>query len=301
MKRISAAAMRPDINLLIVFDAVAETKSVTVAARKLALSQSAVSHALNRLRDVLGDPLFTRCRKGLLPTAWATSMIAPVRDVLACVDALMANRSFDPATVARRFRLGASDYATLTLVPNLVRRLRKLAPNILLEIVPVGADTLAQMEDGRLDLSFWGTAPPPAPFITQELFREHYVGLMATDHPLMRGKARARVTVSQYLAYPHITVSLRDPGQNVVDQCLSKLGRSRKIMTVSHSFGGNMQCLRDTDLIATLPSRLCAGDMMQGLVKFKLPILVPDYGYSVCWHRRVDGDAGVQWLKGRLA
>lgn len=292
--------MRPDLNLLIVFDAVAQTGSVTAAAERLSLSQPAVSHALKRLRDLLGDPLFIRTRKGFLPTPRAETMLGPVRAMLTSAETLLANREFNPATDARRLRLGGSDYAALTLVPSLVRALRKAAPNIKVEIVPVGAATLAHLEEGKLDLSFWGTKSPPPPFRAQTLFREHYVGLMSARHPLARGLKKPNVTLSQYLAYPHISVSMRDPGRNELDLALSRLGRSRNIAVSSHSFAGNMQCLRDGDLIATPPSRLCVGAMIKGLKTFKLPLSVPDYFYSLVWHERNDKDPALIWLRGLL-
>ena len=292
--------MRPDLNLLIVFDAVAEVRSVTLAAHRLALSQSAVSHALNRLRDIAGDPLFTRSRKGLQLSARALDMVVPVREMLTSANVIMSNRAFDPMTSERRFKLAASDYAALAVVPELIRRLRKHAPNIILEIVPAGVDTLAQLEDGSVDFSFWGTVPPPLPYHSQLLFMERYVGLISARHPLATRSKKPKLTLRQYLSCSHVTVSIGAPGLNAVDQVLMKLGHKRKIAAVSHSFIGNMQCLKTTDLIATLPSRICKGELTQGLVTFDIPLKVPEFGYSVCWHRRVDADEGVNWLRSQI-
>ena len=292
--------MRPDLNLLIVFDAVAEARSVTLAADRLSLSQSAVSHALNRLREIVGDPLFTRSRKGLQLSARALEMVAPVKDMLTSANMLMSNREFNPTTAERRFRVAASDYAALAVVPYLIRNVRKQAPNIVLDIVPAGANTLAQLEDGSVDFSFWGTSPPPLPYYSQRLFNERYVGVMSAQHQLAIGKIKPKITLKQYLSCSHLTVSIGVQGINVVDQILMKLGHKRKIAAISHSFIGNIQCLKTTDLIATLPSRICTSELIQGLVMFEIPLDLPEMEYSVCWHRRADADAGARWLRSLL-
>ena len=134
--------MKPDLNLLAVFDAVARTGSVTAAAEHLGLSQPAVSHALNRLRATVGDPLFTRSGRGLVPTPAALAMLAPARDLLARATALLSPQQFKPDSATMVFRLGASDFAAHTLVPDLVLRLRQAAPLVTLEVLPVGDQTL---------------------------------------------------------------------------------------------------------------------------------------------------------------
>jgi DNA-binding transcriptional LysR family regulator len=249
---------------------------------------------------LLGDPLFTRSRSGLELTPRAISLVAPVREILVSVDALIANREFDPASDTRRFRIGASDYSAATIMPALVKHIRKNAPQVVLEFESVNSNTLQQLEVGLLDLSFWGTTPPTTPYHSHVLFREHYVCVVSKTHPLAIKNKASKLSLRGYVSYPHITVSLRDPGQNAIDVALEKLGVARKIAMVSNSFVSNIQCLAGTDLIATLPSRLCAGKMTDGLVKFDIPLNLPDYDYSICWHSRVDADAGTRWLRAQI-
>jgi DNA-binding transcriptional LysR family regulator len=145
---------RPDLNLLVVFDAVASTGSVTLAAARVSLSQPAVSHALNRLRDVVDDPLFVRAGNRLTPTSHTTKMIPQVHELLERAGPLLVSPKFDPSTSTQTFRVGASDYAMMTVLPTLVRALRAQAPGTTLEIRPMGEASQAQPSTGELDLAF---------------------------------------------------------------------------------------------------------------------------------------------------
>lgn len=287
--------MKRELGLLVVFDAVAQTGSVTAAANQLSMSQPALSHALNRLRDLLGDALFVRHGRGLVPTPRARAMMGPVHDMLREAGALLKPAAFDPRTDTRCLRIGASEYAALTLLPPLVRVLRRKAPAMQLELVSVGPETLQQLAQGTLDLSFWGTTAPGGQFRHLTLFRENYVGVAASTHPVFR-TAASRVPLKGYLAYPHAVVSLRDPGRSAVDEALRASGHTRRIGLSTPSFLANMAALRGSDLLATLPSRLCQGEVMKGLRRFSLPVSVDPYDYGLIWHERSAGDAALSWI-----
>lgn len=293
--------MRQDINLLAVFDAVAQSGSVTAAARALSLSQPAVSHALNRLRDMVGDRLFTRSGRRLLPTPHAETMIGPARAVLDQAAKLLAPGSFAPETSTRRFRLAASDYAALTLVPPIAHALQSLAPGITLDIVAVTAETPSHLENGQVDVSFWGTSPPHGRYQYRNLFSEHYLGIARQGHPVFGPSAGGPVSLEDYLAYSHVVTSLRDPGRNAVDHALADLGRARHVRLVTQSFVANIQCVRASDIIATLPSRLCGAALLNGARTFPLPLAVPDYDYGLLWHERTEMDHGLRWFRGQIA
>jgi DNA-binding transcriptional LysR family regulator len=289
---------RPDLNLLVIFDAVASTRSVTAAAERLALSQPAVSHALNRLRDTLGDQLFVRGKSGLLPTPRAQAMAAPVRAVLDAAGAVFAAGVFDAATSVRRFAIGASDYATMTIIPALVREFCSLAPLATLDVLPVGKAILPQLEAGEMDCTFWGAAPPPPPWQARPLYAERLTGMIARGHPLARGLPEQPVTLENYLAFPHAIVSLRNPGKNPVDTALEALGLRRNIAVVTQSFAGVMAALPGSHLIAALPAKLAPAARRQGIVTFDLPLDLSDYEYSLVWHRRADADPALAWFRG---
>ncbi len=288
---------RFDLNLLLAFDAVARTGSVTAAAAHLSLSQPAISHALNRLRDIVGDPLFVRSRNTLVPTPRAEAMIEPVRSIVETARALVLPETFDPQTSERAFRVGGSDFTVLLIVPALVRLLRSHAPHSTLDLVPIGPQILTALETGELDCSFWGTTPPGPPYLSRVLFREHFLGVIGAQHPLASKARQGTLTLDDYLAYPHAMARFRDPGQSPIDAALARLGRSRIIGYSSPNFASNVATLHETDLVMSIPTRLASVFRDKSLVSFRLPVEVPSFPYSLIWHRRVDADLACRWLR----
>ncbi len=292
---------RTDLNLLAVFDAVATCGSVSEAAERLSLSQPAVSHALNRLRDRLDDRLFVRGRGGFRPTPRAEAMIGPVREILAAADRILTGRSFDPATSTRTFRIGASDYSNLALVPDLARACRHAAPGVRLEMWPVGSETFGELERGELDATFWGAAAPEPPWRSVPLFSERMIGLVGAAHPLAGRAAAGRITLDDYLAHPHINLSPKNPGRSSIDVALERLGRERRIAVGTQSFSANLDALVDSDLIAAVPERLAPIARRLGHLVFDIPLDLAPFAYLLVWHRRTDDDPGNLWLRETIA
>lgn len=288
---------RVDLNLLVVFDAVAKTRSVTEAAKRLSLSQPAVSHALKRLRTLMLDPLFVRGRDGLVLTPRAESSVAEIEAILGAVGRVLAIEPFDPATTTRTFRFAASDYAMMTTIPRVVGRLRTAAPLAGIDVAHIDGGLQAAMERGEIDLAFVGARRPEGPFVSRELFREHFVGLVCERHPLAIRAGQGKLTLSEYLAYPHVAVTFRNPQQSPIDVRLAELGKTRRVVMVTPNFAANIASLQGTDLIMSLPSRLASHTSERGLILFKLPVAVPDYPYLMSWHRRTDDDPALAWLR----
>lgn len=288
---------RADLNLLVVFDVVAETRSVTVAAERLSLSQPAVSHGLRRLRELLDDPLFVRGRGGLNLTPRAAALAQPVREILEAVGRVLAVPTFDPAETTRRFRVGASEYALMTIVPALIRELGSTAPCAGLEVRQIDGDTLDDLENGSLDVAFWGPPPRLGPFRSAELFRERHVGVLDGRHPLAGKARRNAVTLEDYLAFPHAVVTLGIHRPSPVDTVLGRSGRERSVAVVTPSSLSSVAALRGTRLIGSIPSRLVEAGVTGGLVTFELPIDDHEYPYSLVWHPRTDDDPGSAWLR----
>ena len=166
---------RIDLNLLVILDALLSEQHVTRAAERLHLSQPAVSHALARLRDLLGDPLLVRQGGALVPTARALELAAPLAEALAQVQALLAPNRFDPASAKRRFRVAMSDYSAAIFLPGLVRTLRREAPGIDLQIVQASREGMVDgVLNGDLDLAAGVFPDMPAELRTTPLFEEHY-------------------------------------------------------------------------------------------------------------------------------
>ena len=288
---------RADLNLLAVFDAVASTRSVTKAADRLSLSQPAVSHALNRLRDRLGDPLFLRGRDGLRATPRAIEMIEPIKEILRAAEAVFAMGSYDPATDPRRFRLAASEYAISTLIRVLIPKLCEVAQKALLEVLPFDKSVLPDLEAGVLDCCFWAGPLPNSPWMGKPLYSERLVGLISDAHPLAAKARQATVSLDDYLAFPHIVVSMKDPFRSQIDTALDEVGRTRTVSVSTHSFAASIASLLTSDLITTLPSRLAERSLQSGLVSFEVPLSLPSFQYSLIWHSRTDTDLAMIWFR----
>lgn len=285
--------MKPDLNLLVILDALCRFGSVSKASEALSLSQPAVSHALNRLRVMTGDPLFTRSGRGLVPTPRARAMAEEVAGIVAAAQASLRPERFDPAQDEVEVRLGLSDYAGLTLFPKVVAAVRAKAPRMRIGTVPVGQAALRQLEEGALDLCFWGTAPPEAPFRYLRLFGESFVVVLRAGHPALAGE----IGLERWLGLDHAVVSLGDPGQSPVETALAARGLARRVMLASLSFAANLAVVAASDLVATVPARLAAG-MPERLVVRPLPLAVPEFDYGMIWHPRGEVSPALRWLRG---
>ena len=286
--------MKPDLNLLAVLDSICRTGSVSAAASALSLSQPAVSHALNRLRAATGDPLFTRSGRGLVPTDRARSMASAVAELVESGRQLLGSSAFDPGTDCPRFHIGASEFAAQTVLPGLLAALQSLAPGSVVGVATIGTTTLRQLEDGTLDLAFWGAVAPPPPLRYAPLFSDHFVAVLRRDHPALA--ASAGLSLADYLAFPHAVVALRDPGTSLVDTALNLAGLNRRIGLASHSFFGNLAAVAQSDLIATMPSQLSSA-LAPTLVTTPVPLPVPGFTYGMIWHFRTDTNPAQAWLR----
>lgn len=285
-----------DLNLLVVLDALLHERHLTRAAARLPMSQPAVSHALARLRTLLGDPLFHRTRGGLRPTPHALALEAPLRDVLAQVRRLLAGAVFDPAASRRTFRLAMSDYGASVVLPPLVRRLRAEAPGIDLEISYTSrGGMIAGVADGQLDLALAVFGETPADIRRAVLFQEPFVCVMdaaGTAGPL---------TLDAYLARPHVLVAAsQDQRSGEVDAALARLGRARRVALRLPHWTAAPAVVAGTDLVLTVAQRTVM-PTPPGLAVQPVPFPIAPLGFEMIWHERTDGDAGLRWLRESLA
>ncbi len=292
---------RPDLNLLTVFNAIAQTGSVSAAADLLSLSQPAVSHALNRLRTLTGGPLFVRGGGGLLATPRALEMRSEAEQTILAAQTLLMPASFDPSSDARSFRIASSDYSSMTRMPPLLRSVRKKAPNCTIELANIGASTVRQPESGDIHRLFWGIEPPASPFTSIKLFDEKLAGIMCRTHPLAELARQGSVALDHYLAFPHAVVSYGVSSGNPVDSALKLKGLNRQVRYNGQSFSGNLNAISGTNLIMSLPFRLLPHAASMGFVSFELPVSVAPYPFSLIWHARTEADAALSWLRSEIA
>ncbi len=291
-----------DLNLVVVLRALLDERSVSRAARRLGLSQSATSHALGRLREVVNDPLFVRTRTGLVPTARAEAMAASLRTSLDALDAtLFAHAPFDPAKVKRTFHVRPSDYVECLLIPRLIERLLEVAPGIDIFARSTTTEPALALEQGELDLLIQPprTGEQTEGFHVQKLWDEHFVGLARHGHPLTRG----RMTVERFAKAKHVLVAPRgQPGGGPTDDALRQRGLERRIVFTTPSFLAAPQVVAATDLVMILPARLATAlTRSVRLAVFEPPVDVPGFEMAMFWHARHDSDPAHAFVREEIA
>jgi len=290
-----------DLNLLVVLDALLATRSTTLAARQLALSQPATSHALARLRELLSDPLLVREGRGLVPTAYADAIAPRVRSALASLEsAIRGPDAFVPEESKRLFTIGSGDYTTSVLGPALVALLAAKAPGVDLFLkgnTDLDADSMLREE---LDLVL---APPTerrsmTNLVSAPLFDDRFVCLVREGHPL----GRRRLTLDRYCELGHVLVTPRGATrEGIVDAMLRAQGRHRRVAVALPHFLVAPQVIAETDYVLTLASRVASRVAPAlGLRVVEPPLEIPGFTIAMHWHVRSETDAGHRFLREQM-
>jgi DNA-binding transcriptional LysR family regulator len=255
MNMLNETALRKaDLNLLLLFQIAMRERHVGRTAAALHVSPSAVSHGLRRLRELLGDPLFLRTPKGVVPTARAEQLAEPIGELLSRADQLLAARvAFNPATVQRRFVIGTLDAPTASFLPPLLARVQPQAPHVSIETMHVAlADAFAALDAHRADLVVLPlVGSVPARFEARALYEEDFVVVARTGHPIWK-----RCTLQRYCEFAHVLVSPGGGARGFVDDALQALGLTRHVAAVVPNFLLGMALLAECDLIGTMPRRV---------------------------------------------
>jgi DNA-binding transcriptional LysR family regulator len=290
-----------DLNLVVALDALLAERHVTRAATRLGITQSAASHALARLRDLLGDPLLVRGAGGaMVPSAMALRIAPQLRKVLEDLAGVLRGESFDPATARRTFRIGASDYVELVLLPKLSARLARLAPGVDLWVHTFEDRGDTELATGKLDCVL---APPhrsarPSGMFEKVLLHESFTCVMRAGHPL----AGSRLTLARYCEVPHLMVAPRGTPGSFVDDALAAVGRTRRVALAVPHFLVVPYVIAGTDLVATLASRIAAlFATTLDLVRVAPPIAIAKFAIALAWHERNHHDAAQRWFRDQVA
>jgi DNA-binding transcriptional LysR family regulator len=290
-----------DLNLAVVLRALLDERSVSRAARRLGLSQSATSHALGRLRTLVQDPLFVRTRTGIVPTARAEAMADIVRSSVGALEAtFLTPRQFDPRTVERTFRIRPSDYVEYLIIPRLLERLAKVAPRVSIFARPMATEPTLALEEGQLDLLIQPTRSGEQTdgFHMEELWDERLVGIARRGHPLTKG----RVTLERFASASHALVSPRGEPGGMVDDVLKQHGMRRRIAFTTPSFLVAPHVVAMTDLVMVLPERIATALQEQlRLATFEPPLEVPGFRMAMFWHDRHDSDPAHAFIRREIA
>ena len=288
-----------DLNLLVVFQEVFQERQISSVARKLNLSQPAVSNALARLRKTFNDELFVRTSLGMQPTPLAQQLADPIAVALANVTkALNQQERFDSPNSQRRFTIAMTDVGEMYFMPLLIEQCRQLAPHIQIATVRANSvDLMAEMETGRIDLALGAFDEISGALYHRRLFQQDYVCLHRQHHPVLRD-AGEEVGLKEFLAAEHLIVSTKESPYDKINQALEKAGISAGAnFTVPH-FSAFPYILSHTDLVAIVPQKLAASAAQHFRLAYsKVPLKLPSLQTNIFWHRRFAQDEGNQWLR----
>lgn len=290
-----------DLNLLVALRALLEERHVTRAARRVGLSQPAMSHALARLRELFDDPLLVRTKRGMQPTPRAEEIAPALARALEDLGRIVAPpERFEPTRSKRCFTLVSDDYSELVVLPKVLARAWKEAPNIQLRVRPIHARWNDDLVEGRVDFALVPARTGPAlrDVVVQKMFHEDFVLVVRADHPHVKKK----LTLAEYLALPHALIAPRGEGGSVVDTALGRLGgRSRRVAVEVPHFLVAPFVVRETDVVLMLAERI-AKAMANAL---DLRVLAPPdelglngFDIYLAWHGRQRNDAAHAWMRG---
>ncbi|MDB5600311.1 MAG: transcriptional regulator [Xanthobacteraceae bacterium] len=284
-----------DLNLLVVFDAVMQERSVTRAGQMLSLSQPAMSHALTRLRHMLKDDLFIRSPKGMVPTPRAEQLASPIKAALGELRQSLEPAEFEPSTATTSFRIAVDNYAAFVLVGLLAAPILKMAPGVTLDFRPSGTLLLLDVLDrGEFDLAIGALAQQGERFSRLPLLQDDFVVVLRKDHPVM---ADAVLSIESFAALSHLDVSSLHDDTDFVDQALSRRKLTRRI-GLRAPFLSAVRILAASDMVSIFRRHIA-----EELVRYRplairpLPHASPIVETAMLWHRRLDHQPAHRWLR----
>ncbi|WP_291986702.1 LysR family transcriptional regulator [Candidatus Accumulibacter sp. ACC007] len=287
----------PDLNLLVTLDVLLAEGSVARAARRLRLSPSAMSRALARLRETMGDPLLVRAGRGLVPTPRAIELRERVSQLVEDGKAVLRpTETLNLKQLDRTFTLRTREGFVENFGPELIARVGEEAPGARLCFVQKPDKESTALRDGIVDLETGVVGKTTAQELrVQTLFRDRFIGVVRMGHSFSQGE----ISPSRFAAGRHIGVSRRGLDEGPIDEALKPLGLGRQIVTIVGGFSTALALARGSDLIATVPERH-TGNLRAGMHSFPLPVTTPEVTVSLLWHPRLDADPAHRWLRGHV-
>ena len=290
---------RIDLNLFVVLDAIYTEGGITRAAKKLHLTQPAISHALARLRLMFDDPLFKREGRAMVPTPLARRLMEPLRRSLRSLEITLNEASaFDPATSQKRFTIAVRDVLESTLLPGFMKRITRLAPHIEIAVVQADRRELeSELAMGTIDAALDVLLPLSDRILRQRAGLDPLVVVARKQHP----KVRRGLKLVTYLQQDHVLVSSRRSGPGLVDIELSRRGLQRRIRLRCQHYFSACRVVSQTDLILTMPERYArdAGRLLGNQV-LPLPFVMPALDAYLYWHANADAEPASRWLREQI-
>jgi DNA-binding transcriptional LysR family regulator len=287
-----------DLNLLNVFDAVMTELNVTRASERLNMTQPAVSNALKRLRHLLNDELFIKVPSGVSPTPKAMQIWQPLREALNQIRQTLEPVEFNPDTETATFTIALNDFNAALILPPLMKVIEAIAPNINLRTIPnthINAPML--LEQAEIDIAIGVFPNPPPRLRSQTLLTSPWICVMRRGHPL----ARKKLTLDRYAQANHLLVTLTGESTGVTDPLLQEQGLNRRVGLTVNQFSVAPQILVNSDLIATLPTRVVQlSSIADQLHLTPVPIEIPSTSIKMMWHERSQRSTAQTWFRTQL-
>ncbi|MDX3895568.1 LysR family transcriptional regulator [Pusillimonas sp.] len=288
-----------DLNLLLEFEALFDTRSVTKASERLGISQPSMSHALGKMREAFNDPLFVRVKNEMQPTPRALSISGPIHQALELArNQIFRSQEFVPQRADRTFILCMTDLGAASYLPQIVNVISKQAPDVQIRTIsPTIEKQTEGLETGSTDLAI-GYFPD---ITTAGVFQQHLLsntGFMCianTRNPYIEGGA---CTMEGFLSAPHVSVRTEGRSQEVIEQAMSRLRISRRIMLTVPHYLSLLTLASNTDLLAIIPNDLVPAFEAQKNIKvYPLPFPSPRVEIKQIWHQKFHFDAASQWIR----
>lgn len=290
---------RVDLNLLVALDALLMESNVTRAARRLHLSQPALSARLRRLRSIFRDPLLVPAQKGMIPTQRALELREPLREALEKLHGVVAERTpFDPAQADLVVNIAGSDYVQCALLRPLMAALKHQAPHMRCAWRQLNPPALfEQMQRTEIDLAIMTVNSAPAQLRSRTLFSERYLFIARRDHP----RIRRSVDLDTFVELEHVVVSPRGGGfSGPTDAALKARHRSRRVALSVATFLIVPEIVAQSDLVAVVPERLLGSHRDRLLVR-EPPVPIAGFTMGMVWHERTTAHPAHRWFRETLA
>ena len=286
-----------DLNLIAVLDSLLRERNVTRAAEEMNMSQSAMSHALKRLRLFFNDPLFVKTGSGMQPTPRAIELTPTVLALMGTIRSdLLIHAGFNAKVTQRIFSLCMTDMGELIFLPRLVERLRQVAPSCTVRVLQISPKQIAAaLESGEADLALGSLHSMPEGLFQQQLFTRSFVTMVNKNC----SEIGAKISVEQFFAMEHIVVSLSGKKEESYDRVIDEYGIKRRIYLITpHFLTVPLMIERNPDLIATVPRELATAFVRYRAVRMvETPISLPNFAIRQHWHPRYHHDAANNWLR----
>ncbi|WP_432460216.1 LysR family transcriptional regulator [Agarivorans sp. QJM3NY_25] len=289
---------RINLNLLSALYYLLQEQSVTRAAEKMHLSQSAMSKHLAKLRDVFGDPLLVRVQGQLQTTPKGLELKAQVAPLLDSVESLLHQQAFEPSLCQRTFCIATSDYVSEHLLPKVLSKIYQQAPQLNIELCNWDHTTSRLLHSGEVDLGL--TLPPQdsSELHAITLGSDHLVCLMHKHHPYLDISSPS---AADYCRYPHAIITTGADKNSQIDRYLNQQGLQRQIQLKASSYFATLQILTETRFILTMPAQIAQQLIKQRpLAIVDLPFTASGFDYSLIWHHRNHHDPAHSWFRQQL-